>query len=214
MELIHYLNDNFYTKAQLLSLSKVSSEQFKAFQVAGMMPRASYRLQLTLQCDSFFGHHDANEASEYYAKGYLSWLTILLSLPDAKAAQNVFRQRYCEQIERLAARGFLSESPKLNADFEATLDEEWQHFLAGTYGLCTKTGLPEDIASKKLAILMINEHIEHEQLDDQKRATLARTVSLLDRASSMFAPHERSRSSRQRLINDIRLQYQLKYEHE
>ncbi|KDM91643.1 DUF6058 family natural product biosynthesis protein [Photobacterium galatheae] len=210
MELIEYLNNNFYTKAQLLSLSKVSPEKFAELQSAGVMPLASYQLASSVSCHSFFGHHEVNTTLEYYAKGYVSWLGILLALDDIEKAVIVFKTRYCHQIEQLKAAGFEMNHPKLGRGLEATLDEEWAHFLAGTYGLCTKTGLPEDIASKELAVLMINELIDETELDECRRSLLGRAVNLLDQASSMFAPHERPRSSRQRLVDDVRTKYRLK----
>ncbi|MCJ8295556.1 MAG: DUF6058 family natural product biosynthesis protein, partial [Colwellia sp.] len=89
------------------------------------------------------------------------------------------------------------------------INEEWYLFLSGIYGLCTKTGLPEDIAAKEFSILEINELSELDDLTDQQINKLTVAVNLLDSASSLFAPHERLRSSRHRLVNEVRRKYQL-----
>jgi hypothetical protein len=77
--------------------------------------------------------------------------------------------------------------------------------------LCTKSGLPEDIAAKELAVIEINELLALNELslDELEKLTLA--VNLLDSASSFFAPHERLRSSRHSLVNEIRRKYKLEY---
>ncbi len=75
--------------------------------------------------------------------------------------------------------------------------------MAGTYGVCTCSGLPEDITGKELAIVIIKEVLsegEDGQLDGPQRQRLTDTVNLLDAASSDFARHERDRSSRRRLM--------------
>jgi len=107
------------------------------------------------------------------------------------------------------ALGYSSSDEKVNAKLELHIKEEWQHFLNGIYGLCTKSGLPEDIAAKELAILQINALIEKDNLDKAQRDKLTKAVNLLDAASSLFAPHERLKSSRHRLIDEVRHQYQL-----
>ncbi|RLM48934.1 hypothetical protein DVK02_18430, partial [Halobellus sp. Atlit-31R] len=94
------------------------------------------------------------------------------------------------------------------AGLAAHLREEWSHFLAGTYGLCTRCGLPEDIAAKELAICIIRELTATDNADPD-RERLRQAVDLLDLSSSPFAPHERARSSRRRYIDAMRLRFGL-----
>jgi hypothetical protein len=115
----------------------------------------------------------------------------------------MFARRYCEA---LAVLPLMSGDPKLNDGFDAHLRDEWRHFLDGTYGLCTRSGLPEDIAAKELAICVIRESLEGGAPD---LARLRAAVDLLDRASSPFAPHERPRSSRHRYVDELRVRYGL-----
>jgi hypothetical protein len=117
----------------------------------------------------------------------------------------VFARRYRAALSALPLR---TNDPKLNAGIETHLRDEWGHFLSGTYGLCTRSGLPEDIAAKELAICVIKELTAQENADPD-RARLAAAVDLLDRASSPFAPHERARSSRHRYVDLMRQRYGL-----
>lgn len=82
-------------------------------------------------------------------------------------------------------------------------------FLNGIYGLCTKSGLPEDIAAKEFAIIEINELSIFDALNKEQLVKLTNAVNLLDKVSSLFAPHERLKSSRERLINETRFKYKL-----
>ncbi|NHZ96310.1 DUF6058 family natural product biosynthesis protein [Massilia sp. CCM 8734] len=212
MELIHYLSDGLFTEEQLLAVSGIDAGELAALQQRAMMPQASYRLRIDVNCDSFFGAHQEHKQLVYYAKGYASWIGLLQSLGGEADALRVFAERYRARLGQLKAAGLCSDNPKLGAGLDQHLVEEWRHFLEGTYGVCTKTGLPEDIASKELATTIIREIIGkpvEQALSMRDRVCLTLAVDLLDTASGQFAPHERERSSRHLLIDEVRKTYQL-----
>jgi len=210
VELIQYLNQYFFTQQELLDITKITEQDLLKYQEDGLMPKCSYKLSLNIKSDSFFGLHDDEQEIEYYAKGYSSWLAVVQSLNSKEAVYAVFANRYKIAIERLEESGYYSTNPKVTSELNEHINEEWSHFLNGIYGLCTKSGLPEDIAAKELSILVINELSEHNDLSHEQLNKLTLAVDLLDSASSLFAPHERLKSSRHRLVNEVRRKYQLK----
>ncbi|MGB0893813.1 MAG: DUF6058 family natural product biosynthesis protein [Parashewanella sp.] len=210
MELINYLQSNFYTKQELLEISKVTETEFSDFQSIGLMPQCSYELELNLQSNSFFGLHRETQKIEFYAKGYSSWLAIILSLKSPQDIYNLFSERYKSALKTLYKQGHSANSIKLTSKLNEHIQEEWDHFINGIYGLCTKSGLPEDIAAKELAILEINELLDEENISGDFLEKLIQAVNLLDQVSSEFAPHERIKSSRHRFINEVRRNYKLK----
>lgn len=203
MELIRYLNDHFFTKEQLLAHCAIRADELQRWQARRMVPKASYRLSLDIACDSFFGAHREQRAVEYYAKGCVNWIDVLRRIDGEHEAHAVFARRYRTRLGELAASG-MTHAERLATDEH--IAAEWGHFLDGTYGLCTASGLPEEIATKEAAIAAIRE------LDDDRnrpqteadRARLRTAVDLLDGASSPFAPHEVARSSRRRYVDDVR----------
>lgn len=212
MELIRYLNDAYFTEQQLLDACGIDASELAALQERGVMPQPSYHLKLDIACDSFFGPRSEQASVSYYGKGNLAWIGVVQSVATAADAFAIFAQRYKYRLAALAAAGVTTSAEKLGAGLDAHIETEWKYFLDGTYGLCTKSGLPEDIAAKELAVFVIKE-ITGERadtvLDDAMRARLTIAVDLLDTASSMFAPHERARSSRHRLIDEVRRNYRL-----
>jgi len=215
MELINYLARYFLTKQELLVATKITEQELSHYQQLKVMPKCSYKLQLNVASTSFFGLHSAEQEVEYYAKGYISWLTIVKSLNDAQSIYSLFETRYKATIEQLRLQGHDSKNDKINASLDVHIKEEWQHFLDGIYGLCTKSGLPEDIAAKEFSILEIKELTANAEpaklieLTEQQLSQLTRAVNLLDSASALFAPHERLNSSRHRLVDEIRRKYVL-----
>ena len=212
MELIRYLSDCYFTEEQLLAVSGIDPDELAALQERDMMPRASYRMRIDVNCDSFFGAHQEHKQLDYYAKGYAPWIGLLQSLGSEGDAFRVFAERYRARLAQLKAAGLCTENPKLNAGLDEHIREEWRHFLEGTYGVCTKTGLPGDIASKELATTIIREIIGkpvEQTLSTRDRVCLTLAVDLLDTASGQFAPHEKECSSRHLLIDEVRKTYQL-----
>ena len=209
MELIKYLNEHFFTKQELLDISKVTEQDLSKYQENGLMPKCSYKLNLNLTSDSFFGLHNNEQEIEYYAKGYSSWLAIIQSSNSADAVYSIFASRYEKTIENLKAQGHSSSNSKITTELNNHIKEEWDHFLNGIYGLCTKSGLPDDIAAKEFSIIEIKELSELNELTSEQINKLTVSVNLLDSVSSWFAPHERLQSSRQRLVNEVRLKYKL-----
>jgi len=210
VDLIKYLNKHFFTKQELLDITKVTEQDLFKYQENGVMPKCSYKLNLNLKSDSFFGLYNDEQEIEYYAKGYTSWLAIIQSLNSTEAVYSTFANRYKVAIESLKEQGHSSSNSKITSRLNDHIEEEWSHFLNGIYGLCTKSGLPEDIAAKEFSILEINELSELNELTPEQLSKLTLAVDLLDSASSLFAPHERLKSSRHRLVNEIRRKYQLK----
>ena len=212
MELINYLHQYFYTKSQLTELAVISSQDLLAFQQQGVMPTCSYKLALNYTGDSFLGEFSQQEEVEFYAKEYVSWLNLLKETNNPEEVFQIFALRYRQKLKQLNKQGYSVNDDKLDANINQHIEAEWQHFLNGTYGLCTKSGLPEDIAAKELAILKINEILALNPIDtigDVERLELTKAVNLLDSASALFAPHERLQSSRHRLVDEVRRNYKL-----
>jgi hypothetical protein len=208
MELIRYLNQCFFTEAQLVERAGLDAAGLERLRQRRMTPQPSYRLRLDVACDSFFGAHHEQGAVDYYAKGSAAWIGALAAVPDEAAARRLFGERYRQRLSELAASGIGTGDPKLAGDEH--IDAEWGHFLDGTYGLCTVSGLPEDIAAKEAAIVAIRDAIADERaLTDAERQCLRAAVDLLDSVSAPFAPHEVARSSRRRYVDEVRKTYGL-----
>jgi hypothetical protein len=202
MNLITYLDTHLLTTARLLAASGMSAILLSKLQQDGMAPQPSYRLRLAIDCSSFFGEHSEQCEQHFYATGAVDWLADVARLTDGAAAFGLFVERYRARVAQLGAE------PRTD-DY---LLSEWQHFLSGTYGLCTRSGLPEAIADKEVAIANIKSVIENrgkQVLTDDEHVYLRHWVNVLDVASAPFAPHEVARSSRHRLVDEVRKTYSL-----
>lgn len=208
MCLLDYLQHHLLSRAALLRATSIDDATLTVLQQQGAAPQPSYRLDLDIGCVSFFGKHSEQASQEYYATGCALWIASVH--PFHIAPFKIFADRYRARLAALGEAGISSTIVKLNEGLAQHLKDEWNSFLDGTYGLCTRTGLPEDIAAKELAVAIIEQVLAHasgRSLDAQQRIHLARAVDLLDSASSPFAAHEVERSSRRRLVDQVRATY-------
>jgi Family of unknown function (DUF6058) len=192
--LLAYLDNHLLEESRLLAATSFNAATLHALQARRMVPQPAYRLRLAVQCESFFGPHAEETALRYYAIGMPAWIDAVRHLDGEEAAFDLFARRHAARLREL--------DPAAGADLAA----EWRGFLDGTYGLCTKTGLPEEIAAKEWAAAQVTRLVAGKRPD---RAALAAAVDLLDAASSPFAPHERARSSRHRLVDAVRERFAL-----
>ncbi len=193
MNLLTYLDLHLLSTDRLLAAAGISADQLQTLQQRRMMPLPSYRLRVEIACESFFGPHAEEAQVAYYGSGYPSWIADLAGVETEAQAFALFARRYRTGMPDCS---------------DAHLQAEWQHFLDGTYGLCTRTGLPEQIGAKEAAVIVIKEMCERVLTINEIEA-LHHAVNQLDAASAPFAPHEVARSSRRRLIDEVRARYQL-----
>ncbi len=212
MELIDYVANNFIPRSKLLESAGVDSSTLVRLQEMECMPAFSYLLDHSVKCSSPIAEFGATETTEYYAKGYCDWLATVAAIGDSARSFEEFASRYSERVKLLLDNGLGTAEKQFLSGLGNHMREEWRHFLNGTYGVCTKTGLPEDIATKELSASRIVSLISQVSLDENSLAELKSVVDLMDSVCAEFAPHERAHSSRKRLIVDVRLKYKLQTE--
>jgi hypothetical protein len=209
MELINYLSRHFLTLPELLNRACVSENTFRALQRRGLQPESAYKLNLGINCDSMFGEHNSMAVVEYYPRASVEWLQFLLAMDESRDAFDSFCQRYCDELKRLGDAGFVTTIPAFNQDVARHLREEWRQYLDGSFGVCTRSGQIEEIAAKSLATAIIQPYLRRDTLRSDEKLQLKRAVDLLASVSADYAPHERARSNRYKLIERVRSKFKL-----
>ncbi|WP_196766435.1 DUF6058 family natural product biosynthesis protein [Pseudoalteromonas luteoviolacea] len=200
LALIKYLTEYFYTGSELLNRSNVSESEFTQLQTRSIMPKASYKLDMSLTCHSYFGSHDSQQLVYFYPKAYTDWLKKCVRYDTQQEALTEFSRLFYQAKDTLSEDIFWLDDNKIMTAFDEFIAQQWPHFLAGTYGVCTKRGLPFDILSKELAVTTIRFLLDKTSLSVTEQAHLSRAVSCLKKVGSQFAPHERALSQQHQLL--------------
>ncbi|WP_152614560.1 DUF6058 family natural product biosynthesis protein [Pseudoalteromonas luteoviolacea] len=178
----------------------MSEYEFTQLQMRSIMPKASYKLDMSLTCHSYFGSHVSQQLVYFYPKAYAGWLTSCVSYDTQQRAFTEFSRLFYQAKDTLSENVFWLDDNKIMTAFDEFIAQQWPHFLAGTYGVCTKRGLPFDILSKELAVTTIRTLLDKTSLSVTEQGYLSRAVGCLKKVGSQFAPHERALSKQHQLL--------------
>ncbi|UTW59478.1 hypothetical protein KFE96_03990 [Kordiimonas sp. SCSIO 12603] len=213
-----YIKSNYLTLEDVAVRSGISDARLIEMIEAGCLPHAAYRLEQTYEVSSIFGQHNHRESKGYYPYSHVEKAAALLEKNKswdelAIEEKERFRSIYKVTLEEHRAADFgMAEYFKKDGEaggeaFEVFIASEWQHYLDGTYGLCTKTASAREIALKEVMIAKIKYLLTSETFSEIELTELEKAVDTLDAVSAEFAPHERERSSRGQYIDAVRAKY-------
>lgn len=227
---VTYLEENYLTTSQLLERSEVDREWFEEWVSWRCLPTYSYRLDTRGRVHSFFGIHDTASGISsspvdqmFYNGAHVGKIRMLKALDEqpsnglSERLKGEFDNAYVQalrelEVHRFGMASYIDATGATGDDCQALIDSEWNYYLDGTYGLCTKTASVEEIATKEAMIRKINyltDDMKMTELNEQERRELTIATDMLDSVSSQFAPHERPLSSRFRYIDQVRERYRL-----
>lgn len=188
-----------------------------------LLPRPSYFRDENGQLTSNLGTTTISIDTDYFhptASSHARHAVALLAAgvaPQSIAAdmKAAFQSEYANYLEalrqfRLIEPGAWKRSFADTKMRMETAENEYGHWINGTYGVCTRDNTSRAIAIKECMTLNIDaltENSKRESLDADESARLARYLDLYDRTAALFAPFERPTSSRQRLCVDVAGKY-------
>lgn len=220
-----YLGQYFVSLPLLAETAGVAEAEIRALQAAACIPGPSYRVTVPDKIGSvIFGDTvipGIGPPGEYYARSAADGVRVAakrarsqslgtLGAQMAAEFQNEFKAVLLARQSWRSGMDFLFVSPGVEQAevMGKFLGETWQHFRAGTFGVCVReAGSVPMIAEKEI--------VQHglTQLTDNG-ARLAYSPSEWERVTGLmrahevvampFAPHEYPRSSRKRLVDDLR----------
>ncbi|KAF7765063.1 hypothetical protein PCIT_b1200 [Pseudoalteromonas citrea] len=200
-----YLQRNFLSQAQLIAQANISEAAFYKLLEQGAIPKPSYQLGFSLSCHSYFGEHTVpNTQCTYYAQGCVQWITDVRALSNEQTIYAHFKGCFLREYEALKIQGYVRNDAAKSMMLDSYINEQFHYFIAGTYGVCTRTGRVAEIVKKEVAIKTIQHLSGIDKLTEGEMTTLQRAIDLLDEASAYFAPHEYAASSRSKYIDALR----------
>ncbi len=213
-----YLQEHFCSLEHLSEVCDISEKQILAYVEAGALPQHSYAWTDKAVVDSSLGQEEYLMHTVYYyhpqhlalLNDFVTWERFMSRQEIAASMHDDFRDRYTAQLQRLNAFEDVLQDVQEPEKFEPLIDKEWQNYLKGIYGLCTKEPSPENIAIKEITlkrIKVLTQDGQKENLNAKEMLNLKQYLDDLDKVLSLFAPHELKRSSRQLWLNDLRLKY-------
>ena len=220
-----YLRERFLTAYAFAQACGIGESELSQLIERGLVPRPAYETNDEGGIASFvFGTLPAPgvPAGRWFNPHSVHWVArareaLAASDGDAQDASALlrsdFHQRYLSALRASHAEqgpipGFSDAAGNFD---EAAFDEQfpgiWEHFLAGTYGLCVAQPSSEAHIVAKEATQARLTHVTangtRRNFSDREKAEVRELIGRYEVLSMPFSPAEYPRSSRKRLIEDM-----------
>jgi hypothetical protein len=204
MPLNDYLQKHFVDKSSFASLAGISSERLDRLIAAEAIPSATYTCDGDSVRSAAFGVTEINErlTGEYFRPECVRWITIASNASPGSERAAVLAELTNEL--RMALQEYFSDSTAIEEKIQSFLP----HFWNGTFGLCVAdpscgAGIArKEILQEKLTALTANGSDSCPAGVSQKE--LLQLIDDYASSAMRFSPAEYARSSRKRLVDDLR----------
>lgn len=204
MSLKTYLQNHFVDKTSFASLAGISSERLDELVAAQAVPAPTYTCNGGSIFSAVFGTTEIAEhmTGEYFRPECVRWVTMAALAPSGSERDTVLSELTNEL--RMALRNYLEDSKVIEEKVQKFLPSFWN----GTFGLCVadpSSGagiVKKEMLQEKLTALTENggnafpsgiaSHDLLQLIDDYAGAAMP------------FSPAEYERSSKKRLVDDLR----------
>lgn len=204
MSLRSYLQRHFVDKPAFASLTGVSPERLDQLIAAEAIPGATYTCDGHSVRSAAFGVIEISEpiTGEYFRPECVRWARLAAQAP-AGSERAAVLSRLTSEL-RTALSDYLDDSSVI----DETIQRFLPHFWNGTFGLCvadpsTGAGIArKEMLQQKLTALTSNG--SDSSPDGISRDGLLQLIDEYAEAAMPFSPAEYERSSRKRLVDDLR----------
>lgn len=217
-----YLEDRFVPRAMFCEIAEVDEREFARQLDGHLVPSPSYTVAGNMLRSAAFGDLGLTDAAdgEYFPPDAQAWVRKASELTAANREQatQAMRQAFVEELTVALSEwnrnqwrlpdSFDDAGFGIQAGLDGRQNGFWQAHLAGIFGVCVaRSASIEAIVEKELLqerLAAITANGTRRDYDDEDRCVVTALVDRYERASMPFSPPEYPRSSRKRLVEDVR----------
>ena len=213
MAMKDYLQSRYCTAEVIAARSGMSLAEFDRLVGDGVIPQPSYIILPDRAVSAVFGDLPTDGAApgRYFAPSQAAWIARALDT-GAGGLEASFRDRMAEALAEADRSIFrltdsFDEGGLRLPGLDARINDMWDSFVKGVFALCVVNGDCEaaiarkEILQEKLTALTA----EGTSIDGMPEEELERLIDDYAAAAMPFAPSEYARTSRKRLVDDLRL---------
>ena len=222
-DLDQYLAKYYVNATQFATLCGIEEDELRDLIRRGLVPEPSYVTRNGELHSYVFGEMAAvgSAPGQYFHPRMATWVVRarhVLATHGTEEARERVRQMFDDEFTSALRElndslfrlddAFDETGRPLTTGLQARLDSAWEHFIHGTFGLC--------VANPESALTIARKEVLQEQLtawteNGTKHAfakddlpALMQLIDAYEAASMPFSPIEYPRSSRKRLVDDLR----------
>ncbi|MBF4492165.1 hypothetical protein IRZ83_07735 [Flavobacterium sp. JLP] len=208
---LEYIATNYIEFEEVIREANISSEKLNELIENKLIPEASYSINSDITIRSSL--NDSFKVTierKYFHPSVLQLIKDNENL-NPESFKMTFKENLLTNLKNHAYKTFaygnvFEENGKLNEQkANIALEEEWNYFCQGIYGICTLNNNENDIIEKEIAIKRILDFIEKKSasLSNDEKIELEKLNAEFNKATSNFAPYQRELSSRGKYLDKL-----------
>ncbi len=225
-KLASYLKERFFNLEQLAAACGASPQEIEDLIGQKLVPGPTYVVSDQVKISSkLFGEMEAKGATpgSYFHPSSVVWVGVaneILRHYQGEAAKKELERRFAERF--CAALSILNETcwrlgdcfcdsgSPIASGLKVRSDSTWTHFLQGTWGMCVANPVSEAAIAEKSVLqeklIDLSDNGARVEYSEAESEILNTVIDSYEAVSMPFSPAEYERTSRKRLIDDLRVQ--------
>lgn len=215
---LKYITANYIEFEEVIREAKISSDKLNELIENKLVPEASYSIKSDITISSSLNDsYNVTIERKYFHPSVLQFIKENAEISNPEKFKTAFKETLLTNLKNHAHQtfaygNFFDENGVINdEEAEQALEEEWNYFCKGVYGICTLNNNENDIIEKEIAIKRILDFIENKSsyTTEEQENRLKELNDEFNTATSNFAPYQRELSSRGKYLDKLLEEFSL-----
>ncbi|MET3025184.1 DUF6058 family natural product biosynthesis protein [Flavobacterium sp. UW10123] len=216
-ENLAYIVDNYLEFEEVKRLTRLSDDELNGLIEEKLIPSPSYVINSEITISSPLNdQHTVTMSKRYFAKNIID-LIKKNRTESYKELKKEFKENLLLHLNRHQNKAFaygnvFDEKGEINPEkAENALEEEWNYYCKGVYGICTLNNDENAIIEKEITIKRILDFIANKSSLQtvEEENYLKELNDELNKSTSLFAPYQRESSSRGKYLDKLLKEFSL-----
>lgn len=215
---LKYIEDNYIELEEVIKTANIFIEKLIGLIEDKLIPQASYVVNSEITISSSLNdNHKIIIEKKYFHPSVLELIKRNVHNSNPEKFKLEFKENLLSNLKDHAYKAFaygnvFDANENLdNEKIENALEEEWNYFCKGVYGICTLNNNENDIINKEIAIKRILSFIEKKSTSftHDEKLELQDLNTEFNKSTSSFAPYQRELSSRGKYLDKLLREFSL-----
>ncbi|SHF95138.1 DUF6058 family natural product biosynthesis protein [Flavobacterium defluvii] len=215
---LKYIVENYIVFEEITKMANISSDKLNELIENKLVPEPSYVINSDITISSSLNDsHKVSIERRYFHPSILQLIKDNVENLNPEKFKRNFKENLLSTLKNHAHKTFaygnvFDENGNIdNEKIENALEEEWNYFLKGVYGICTLNNNENAIIDKEIAIKRILNFIEKKSnsLTEDEKIELQELNEEFNKSTSLFAPYQRESSSRGKYLDELLREFDL-----
>jgi hypothetical protein len=215
---LKYIAENYIELEEISRTVRLPVDKLHQLIEAKLIPEPSYIINSEITISSSLNDsHKTTIVRKYFPNNILELIKENAEKTNADEFKTKFKENLLSYLKNHNHKTFaygnvFDENQKIDSNkAEEALEEEWDYYCKGVYGICTINNNENAIIEKEIAVKRILDFIEKKSslVTLEEKVKLEELNAEFNNTASSFAPYQRESSSRGKYLDKLLKEFSL-----